>query len=137
MTNHGGNLDRMFHALADPTRRAIVARLVSGPASVSDLATPFEMAMPTLLAHIRVLEESGLIGSEKHGRVRTCAIRPDALDATLAWLDRQRAIWEGRLDRMEAYAAAMHAQDQKQDQKQAQKDAQKQERQRDKRKRKA
>jgi DNA-binding transcriptional ArsR family regulator len=120
MTNHCGDLDRMFHALADPTRRAIVARLVQGPASVSDLATPFEMAMPTLLAHIRVLEVSGLVGSEKHGRVRTCAIRPGALDATLAWLDRQRAIWEGRLDRMEAYAAAMHAQDQK--------DAQKQER---------
>jgi DNA-binding transcriptional ArsR family regulator len=134
MTNHGGNLDHMFHALADPTRRAIVARLVQGPASVSDLATPFEMAMPTLLAHIRVLEDSGLIGSEKHGRVRTCAIRPGALDATLAWLDRQRAIWEGRLDRMEAYAAAMHAQDQKA---QDQKDAQKQERKHVKRKRKA
>lgn len=133
MTNHGGSLDRMFHALADPTRRAIVARLVQGPTSVSDLATPFEMAMPTLLAHIRVLEDSGLIGSEKHGRVRTCAIRPGALDATVAWLDRQRAVWEGRLDRMEAYAAAMHAQSQKEDQK----DAQKQERKHVKRKRKA
>lgn len=117
MTNQSGQLDRMFHALADPTRRAIVARLVQGPASVSELSSPFTMAMPTLLAHIRVLEESGLVGSEKHGRVRTCAIRPGALDATVAWLDRQRALWEGRLDRMEAYAAAMHAREQKQERK--------------------
>ena len=120
MTNHGGNLDRMFHALADPTRRAIVARLAQGPASVSELSSPFEMAMPTLLAHIRVLEDSGLIASAKRGRVRTCAIRDGALDATLAWLDRQRAIWEGRLDRMEAYAAAMHAGEQKQERKHGQ-----------------
>lgn len=113
MTNHSETLDGAFHALADATRRAIVARLAQGPASVSELRAPFTMAMPTLLQHIRVLEQSGLIATEKRGRVRTCAIRPAALAATAAWLDRQRAVWEGRFDRMEAYVAEMHAKEKK------------------------
>jgi DNA-binding transcriptional ArsR family regulator len=113
MTNHVTALDRVFHALSDPTRRAIVAQLAQGPASVSELSQPFTIAMPTLLAHLRVLEDSGLIASEKTGRVRTCTIRPAILAATSAWLDRQCAVWESRLDRMEAYVAELHAKDRK------------------------
>lgn len=109
MTNHAESLDRVFHALSDRTRRAIVTRLIQGPASVSALREPFVMAMPTLLQHIRVLETSGLIATEKIGRVRTCAVRPEVLGATEAWLAGRRAIWEGRLDRMEAYAISLQA----------------------------
>src|SRR5262247_3317879 len=96
-------LDHVFHALSDPTRRAIVQRLIRGPASVSELARPFAMAMPSLLQHLRVLEESRLIRSEKVGRVRTCAMQPAALELAQGWLDEQRAIWESRLDRFDAY----------------------------------
>jgi DNA-binding transcriptional ArsR family regulator len=103
------DLDRSFRALADPTRRAILARLARGPASVSELAVPFRMAMPTLLAHIRVLEQGGLVATEKTGRVRTCTIRPPALNATAAWIERQRAVWEARFDRMDAYVAELQA----------------------------
>jgi len=109
MTNQSQSLDRLFHALSDPTRRAIVMRLSQGPASVTELSKPFEMAMPTLLQHLRVLEDCGLIGTEKVGRVRTCEIKQQAFDATETWLQKQRAIWESRLDRFEAYAASLHA----------------------------
>jgi DNA-binding transcriptional ArsR family regulator len=112
MTNQSASLDRVFHALADPTRRAIVARLSRGPASVSELARPFAMAMPTLLQHLKVLEESRLIRSEKVGRVRTCQIEPAALGRAESWIAQQRAVWEGRLDRMEAYVAGLHRKDQ-------------------------
>src|SRR5215813_6942620 len=101
------NLDHVFHALSDPTRRAIVHRLSRGPASVTDLAKPFAMAMPSLLQHLRVLEESRLIRTEKIGRVRTCAVEPAALDTAQAWIAQQRALWEGRLDRMEAFVATL------------------------------
>jgi DNA-binding transcriptional ArsR family regulator len=107
MTNQSASLDRVFHALADPTRRAIVSRLSRGPASVSELAQPFAMAMPTLLQHLRVLEESRLIRSEKVGRIRTCEIEPAALGRAESWIAQQRAVWEGRLDRMEAYVAGL------------------------------
>ena len=113
MTNHSRALDGAFHALSDPTRRAIVARLAQGPASVSELSEPFPMAMPTLLAHIHVLEDGGLISTAKVGRVRTCAIRPATLSATVAWLERQRSVWESRLDRMEAYVAELNARENK------------------------
>jgi DNA-binding transcriptional ArsR family regulator len=93
----------MFHALADPTRRAIVARLSQGPASVSELARPLPMALPSVFQHLRVLEESGLIRSEKVGRVRTCRVEPTAMRRAEDWLAVQRAWWEGRLDRLEAY----------------------------------
>jgi len=96
-------LDAAFRALADPTRRAVVARLVKGPASVSDLARPFDMAMSTFLKHLKALEAGGLIVSEKKGRVRTCSIEPEALSRAESWLAGQRALWEGRLDRLEAY----------------------------------
>lgn len=111
MTNQSAGLDRVFHALADPTRRAIVARLSRGPASVSELARPFAMAMPTLLQHLKVLEDSRLIRSEKVGRVRTCEIEPAALGRAESWIAEQRAVWEGRLDRMEAYVAALQRKD--------------------------
>lgn len=105
MTNHEAELDRMFQALADPTRRAVVERLARGPASVSELAQPFTMALPTLLQHLRVLEASGLVRSAKRGRVRTCAVEPQALQRVQGWLDRQRALWEARFDRLDALLA--------------------------------
>jgi DNA-binding transcriptional ArsR family regulator len=117
MTNQPASLDRVFHALSDPTRRAIVSRLGRGPASVSELARPFAMAMPTLLQHLKVLEESRLIRSEKVGRVRTCELEPAALGRAESWIAQQRAVWEGRLDRMEAYVADLHSKDRQQKEK--------------------
>jgi DNA-binding transcriptional ArsR family regulator len=114
MTNQSSSLDRVFQALSDPTRRAIVARLSRGAASVSELARPFAMAMPTLLQHLHVLEESRLIRTEKVGRVRTCEMEPAALGTAETWIAQQRAIWAGRLDRMEAYVADLHRKDPRQ-----------------------
>jgi DNA-binding transcriptional ArsR family regulator len=113
MPNQSPSLDLVFHALSDPTRRAIVHRLVRGPASVSELAKPFAMAMPSLLQHLRVLEESRLIRTEKVGRVRTCAVEPAALDTAQAWIAQQRALWEGRLDRMDAFVATLQSKEKK------------------------
>jgi DNA-binding transcriptional ArsR family regulator len=109
MTNNQPALDRVFQALSDPTRRAIVQRLSRGAATVSELRAPFSMALPTLLQHLRILEASGLIGSAKVGRVRTCTMRPAAFGAAEAWLAARRAAWEARLDRMEAYVAGLAA----------------------------
>lgn len=96
-------LDVTFRALADPTRRAVVEALGRhGPASVSDLARPFEMALPSFLQHLRVLEESGLVETRKVGRVRTCALRAGQLAAAQDWLARQRTLWNRRLDRMDS-----------------------------------
>ncbi|WP_417493658.1 ArsR/SmtB family transcription factor [Maricaulis sp.] len=103
MPNYSNDLDNTFRALADPTRRAVIARLIQGPASVSELAKPFEMAMPSLMQHLRVLEDGGLIRSTKQGRVRTCQIEPLQLQRAQDWIARQRAQWEGRLDRLEDY----------------------------------
>ena len=102
MPNQQPSLDRVFHALADPTRRGILARLIRGPATVSDLARPLPMSLPSVVQHLKVLEESGLVSSEKTGRVRTCRIEPEALDSAQSWLDRQRALWEARFDRLDA-----------------------------------
>jgi DNA-binding transcriptional ArsR family regulator len=107
------NLDHVFHALSDPTRRAIVHRLSRGPATVSELAKPFAMAMPSLLQHLRVLEDSRLIRSEKAGRVRTCEMQPSALSVAEGWLAEQRALWGGRLDRMEAFVATLQSKEKK------------------------
>src|SRR5262245_17394594 len=109
MPNPCTSLDRVFHSLSDPTRRAIVHRLSRGPASVSELAKPFSMAMPSLLQHLQVLEASRLIHTEKVGRVRTCAIEPSALDVAHGWITEQRAIWEARLDRMDTYIATLQS----------------------------
>ena len=103
MENFGHRLNLAFAALADPTRRAIVARLSSGDATVGELAEPFEIGLPTLLKHIRVLERGGLVSSEKSGRVRTCSLTPGALRSTDDWLRTHIATWESRLDRLEAH----------------------------------
>lgn len=101
------DLDRAFSALADPTRRAIVAQLCEGPRSVSELSTPAPIALPSLLKHVQVLEQSGLVTSEKSGRVRTCRIEAQALQATEAWIHQHLRAWEARLDRMEAHIESM------------------------------
>jgi len=114
MTNQTNlQLDHVFHALSDPTRRAIVHRLSRGPASVSELAKPFAMAMPSLLQHLRVLEASRLIRSSKAGRVRTCEMQPSALSIAEGWLAAQRGLWEARLDRMDAYVATLEGKEKK------------------------
>jgi DNA-binding transcriptional ArsR family regulator len=109
MANKQESLDLAFAALSDPTRRAIVMRLSREPASVSELSKPFAMAMPTLLQHVRVLETSGLIETEKIGRVRTCSLRAEVMARTEQWLAMQRAAWEQCLDRMEFYVNELHA----------------------------
>lgn len=99
----------MFHALADPTRRAVVAQLTRGPASVSELARPLAMTLPSVVQHLQVLEASGLVRSEKRGRVRTCRIAPESLRAAEHWLAEQRAVWEGRVDRLGGCVDDLHA----------------------------
>ena len=96
-------LDTVFQALADPTRRAVFSRLTEGPATVSELAAPFDMALPSFLQHLKVLEESGLMTSKKEGRVRTCEAQIQRLTAAEEWMAHQRAVWEGRFDRLDAY----------------------------------
>lgn len=105
MPNQLSPLDQVFHALADPTRRGMVERLVRGPATVSELSRPLEMSLPAVLQHLQVLEASGLVRSEKVGRVRTCRIEPDALRTAEAWVTGQRTAWETRLDRLGDYLA--------------------------------
>lgn len=103
MAKHDADLSLLFHALADPTRRAILARLAKGPAPVSELAKPTGLRLPTVMRHLSVLEEAGLIASSKDGRIRTCAMLPEALAPMRTWLDEQRALWEARLDRLDTY----------------------------------
>ena len=100
MLNYKADLDLAFQALADPTRRAMVDQLTRGPASVSDLARPLSISLPGVMQHLAVLEESGLVRSEKVGRVRTCRIEPAALSAAERWLTERRQEWERRLDRL-------------------------------------
>ncbi|MCV2873562.1 metalloregulator ArsR/SmtB family transcription factor [Defluviimonas sp. WL0050] len=102
-----GQLDLLFQALGDPTRRAILERLARGPATVSELAAPFDMALPSLLGHVRRLEDSGLVTSDKEGRVRTVRLVPGAFTPVRSWLDAQRAIWEDRLDRLDDYVTRL------------------------------
>ena len=99
-------LDRVFHALADPSRRELVERLVRGPASVSELAAPLPMTMTAVAQHLRVLEESGLVHSVKVGRVRTCRLEPAALTQAERWIGERRTAWEHRLDRLGDVLAA-------------------------------
>ena len=100
MLNHSPALDRVFQALADPTRRRMVERLSRGPASVSQLAKPLQMSLPAVVQHLQVLESSGLVRSEKVGRVRTCRIEAAAFGSAEQWILRRRAEWEQRLDRL-------------------------------------
>ena len=104
-------LDTVFHALADPTRRAVIQQLSRGTATVSELARPFDMALPSFMKHIGVLESSGLISSKKIGRVRTCRIKPRKMAMAQTWLDEQRAIWEGRADRLAQYVENLASQE--------------------------
>jgi DNA-binding transcriptional ArsR family regulator len=106
MTQQAG-LDQIFHALADPTRRAVMQRLTLGAAPVSELAAPFEMALPSFLQHLKVLESSGLVRSKKIGRVRTYEALEKPLKLAESWLSRQRVHWERRLDRLDAYVLTM------------------------------
>ncbi len=103
MANYSLQLDSIFGALSDSTRRAIVMQLCDGEATIGELAKPFQMALPSVLKHIRILESSGLVSSEKTGRVRTCSLQKDALATLEVWLAAQREIWEHRLDRLETY----------------------------------
>jgi DNA-binding transcriptional ArsR family regulator len=98
-------VDRVFHALADPHRRAIVERLSRGPASVSELARPLPMSLPAVVQHLHVLEASGLVRSHKIGRVRTCQIEPAGLRPVEHWISARRTSWERRLDRLGEYLA--------------------------------
>lgn len=97
------DLDLAFQALADPTRRGMVERLSRGPASVSELAQPFAMSLPAIVQHLAVLEASGLVASEKVGRVRTCRVQPMALSQAEQWFNQRRAEWEQRIDRLGDY----------------------------------
>lgn len=98
-------LDRIFQALADPSRRSMVERLSKGPASVSELARPLDMSLPAVVQHLQVLEASGLVRSEKVGRVRTCRIEPAALRSAEKWITARRASWERAFDRLGDYLA--------------------------------
>lgn len=107
MAKHDPALDRLFHALSDPTRRGIVERLLAGPATVSDLAAPTGMALPTVMKHIAVLEETGLVTTEKAGRTRICRATPQPLTEAQAWIEAQRRVWEARLDRLDDYVTRL------------------------------
>ena len=100
MLNYQIPLDLAFQALADPARRAILDRLSKGPASVSELAQPLPMSLPAVMLHLKVLEESGLVKSEKRGRVRTCRIEPQSLSQAERWITERRQMWERNLDRL-------------------------------------
>jgi DNA-binding transcriptional ArsR family regulator len=103
MAQYSARLDGIFQALSDPTRRAVLRRLGRGPATVGQLAEPFDMALPSFMKHIRSLEESGCIRTRKHGRVRMCTLEKKAFTVVESWLADQRALWEGRTDRLEAF----------------------------------
>ena len=103
MLNQSAALDLAFQALADPTRRAMVERLSRSPATVSELAKPFAMSLPAVMQHLAVLEGSGLVVSEKIGRVRTCRIEPQALSEAEQWINARRLEWQRRLDRLGDY----------------------------------
>jgi DNA-binding transcriptional ArsR family regulator len=94
------NIDRVFHALGDPTRRAILEKLSDGPISVSRLAEPLDITLAAVVQHLQVLEESGLVQTEKLGRVRTCSIAPAGLAVAAQWIADRRSTWERRLDRL-------------------------------------
>lgn len=112
MANHTASVTEVFHALADPTRCAIVCALVSGAQTVTTLAAPFDMALPSFMKHLTVLERSGLIRSNKVGRSRTCELVPDRLRQAEQWIAEQRAIWEARSDRMVEFVEQLHREEQ-------------------------
>ena len=103
MPKYSEPVSLVFNALADPTRRQVIERLVSGPASTSELAEPFSMALPSLLQHLTVLEGAGLVASDKQGRTRTYRLAPSGLDAAESWLTGQRRMWQQRLDQLDQF----------------------------------
>jgi DNA-binding transcriptional ArsR family regulator len=105
MSAQTASLDAMFQALGDPARRGMIERLCRGPASVSELAKPFDMSLSAVMQHLQVLEASGLVRSAKVGRVRTCSIEASALKSAESWLSARRAGWEGRFDRLGEFLA--------------------------------
>jgi DNA-binding transcriptional ArsR family regulator len=109
MRQPAASLDRVFHALADPSRLGMVERLSRGPASVKELAEPLAMALPSVLKHLRVLEQGRLVRSQKTGRVRVYQLEPRALDAVERWLAQRRANWNERFDRLEQLLAEERA----------------------------
>ncbi|WP_072394926.1 metalloregulator ArsR/SmtB family transcription factor [Hyphomicrobium sp. CS1GBMeth3] len=100
MLQQSTQLDRLYHALADGGRRAMLDRLIKGPASVSELAEPLDMTLSAVVQHLKVLEESGLVRTEKVGRVRTCRVEPKALSMAEKWINQRRGLWERRFDRL-------------------------------------
>ncbi|MCJ8158233.1 metalloregulator ArsR/SmtB family transcription factor [Sphingomonas sp. LaA6.9] len=100
-------IDGVFRALADPTRRDVLERLSAKQASVSELAAPYKMALPSFVEHLKVLESCGLVASRKIGRVRTYRLEPDCLKLAEDWLGRQRTLWERRLDRLDSHLLKM------------------------------
>lgn len=102
-----GQLDRLFTALGDPTRRAILERLARGPATVSELAAPFDMALPSFMGHVTRLEQAGLVSTHKQGRTRHVTLVPGAFTPVQGWLEQQRAIWADRLDRLDDYVTKL------------------------------
>jgi DNA-binding transcriptional ArsR family regulator len=105
MLNQIASLDAIFHALADPGRRAMLERLSRGASSVSELAEPLDMSLPAVMQHLQVLEASGLIHSQKAGRVRTCTLDQEALAPARRWIERHQTIWEKRFDALGQYLA--------------------------------
>lgn len=100
MSSQRARIDRVFHALGDPTRRAILEKLTHGPISVSRLAEPLNITLAAIVQHMQVLEESGLVVTEKTGRVRTCRLEPKGFSVARQWIDERRTLWERRLDRL-------------------------------------
>ena len=107
MPNQSMQLNRVFQALADPTRRAVLERLGRGAAPMSELAQPFKMALPSFSQHLNVLEDCGLVRSRKQGRVRTYQLSPQRLKVAETWVTRQRALWERRLDQLDDYLGTL------------------------------
>ena len=114
MVKYSGSLDRTFGALADPTRRAILAALMLGQASISELARPHRMSLPAVLKHVRVLEQAGLVSQSKNGRTRFCQLAAEPLKQAEDWISRYRVFWEGTFDSLERFLAEQNA---KEDQK--------------------
>lgn len=107
MANYDVELDHLFSALSDPTRRGVLAQLCQGPGTVSELARSYDMALPSFTQHLKVLERSGLVHSRKEGRSRVYQVEPKQLKRAEGWLEEQRTIWEQRLDRLDDYLLQM------------------------------
>lgn len=107
MAKHDPDLSLLFHALSDPTRRRMLTRLAQGTAAVTELAGPTGLSLPTVMRHLSVLEDAGIVTTSKDGRVRSCAFVPEALIPMRNWLEDQRTLWEARLDRLDDYVMAL------------------------------